>query len=93
MHAEAPELPVVASVEPQEPQLTDAERAEAASAVPQMIAEQRELPRYRVIAGGRAWYRGQQIRFTTGEEFTAETWDEIAITGFRECGVTIEPIQ
>jgi hypothetical protein len=51
-----------------------------------------KVTRYRVLAGGRAWYRGQQIRFNTGDEFTAETWDPHAIAGFRECGVTIEQL-
>jgi hypothetical protein len=80
---------------PVEPALTEAERAEATELV---AREQpappppRVLPRYRVVAGGRAWYRGQQIRFLTGDEFTAETWDPHAIEGFRACGVTIEQV-
>ncbi len=77
---------------PKEPP-TSQETAEAQSEVPKIEVLVPVIPpTYVVRAGGRAWYRGQQIKFTTGETFTSETWDENAITGFRECGVTIEQI-
>jgi hypothetical protein len=80
----------VGEQEPVEAPLTDAEKAEAASEAPKVEPLAPVIPpTYLVEAGGRAWYRGQQIKFTTGEVFTSETWDEHAIAGFRECGVTI----
>ena len=79
---------------PIEPPLTDAERAEATELVPQPEPiVLREPERYRVTAGGRAWWQGQCIKFQTGEEFTSETWDELNVSRFRECGVTIERIK
>lgn len=71
------------------PPLTDAERAAAEALVP-LPAEPVVLPTYVVRSDGRAWYRGQQIRFRKGDTFTAETWDENALAGFRESGVQIE---
>jgi hypothetical protein len=91
-----PNVPTVVEAAPPPPEedpLTDAERAEAAPEVPTVVVPPVALPTYKVVAGGRAWYRGQQIKFTAGETFTAETWDELAISGFRECGVTIERVQ
>jgi hypothetical protein len=79
----------------EDPPLTDAERAEAASEVPKPDApkvELRQPPRFRVTAGGYAWFNGQQIKFTTGEEFTTETWEELLVERFRECGVGIEKL-
>ncbi len=89
----APSEEVVPPAPPEEPELTDAEREEAAAHVPKVpTAELKSPARYRVTAGGRAWWQGQCIKFTTGEEFTSETWDELNIARFRECGVTIEQI-
>lgn len=100
VHAEAePVLDTPAETAPlteEEPPLTDAERAEAAELVPQPESPKVELraaTRYCVTAGGRAWWQGQCIQFRTGEEFTSETWDELNVARFRECGVTIEQIQ
>lgn len=71
------------------PELTDAERLEASKELP-LPPSPPVPPTYLVRKGGRAWYRGQQIKFRDGEVFTSETWDELAVEGFRECGVTIE---
>lgn len=80
-----------ASPPEEEPALTAKERAEAAPELPPVeLPEPKIPPTYLVRKGGRAWYRGQQIKFADGEVFTSETWDERAIDGFRECGVTIE---
>lgn len=84
-----------AAPEAVEPELTPEELEQATA---QLDAEvitppaPRTPPTYRVKVGGRAYYRGQQIRFREGETFTSETWDEGALVGFRECGVTIEQI-
>lgn len=81
------------AVEPDPEPLTADERAAAEALPPPVVLPPpAAVRRFKVAAGGRAWYRGQQIRFQTGEEFTAETWDDLAIQGFRECGVTIEEL-
>jgi len=75
--------------------LTDKERDEAASEVPKPPEQPLAPavpPTYIVRKGGHAYYRGQQIKFTDGETFTSETWEEHAVEGFRECGVTIERV-
>jgi hypothetical protein len=82
---------VTAPAAEDESALTAKERAEAAPELPPVeLPELKIPPTYLVRKGGRAWYRGQQIKFNDGEVFTSETWDELAIAGFRECGVTIE---
>lgn len=92
---EPDELEAAPSPPAEEPELTDEERAAAASEAPKPEApkvEPRKPTRFRVTSGGRAWFDGQQIKFTTGEEFTTETWDERLIDRFRECGVGIEKL-
>lgn len=91
---EAPEATLVeAEAPPAEPELTAKELKEAASELPKVeLAPAAIPPTYFVRKGGRAYFRGQQIKFTEGETFTSETWEEHAIAGFRECGVTIEQI-
>jgi len=81
--------PVAAGAPEKAPELTEAERLEASRELP-LPPPPPVPPTYLVRKGGRAWYRGQQIKFRDGEVFTSETWDELAVDGFRECGVTIE---
>lgn len=84
--APAPEL------EESQPELTEKERGQAEAELAKSVEPAPELrtpPTYLVKVGGRAWYRGQQIKFIAGETFTSETWEENAIAGFRECGVDI----